>query len=268
MGKRGIFLLLLSLASNTAVFGQGNHVTFSVYFESGQSTPYDSGMNAALKNMKAIGGRVVMVYGYADSVGARKTNLKLSKDRCMSVIKILKASGKSSSIEFEARGELNTTGNESLAASRRVDIDVSYNSPLKKVDQVEWREQIYHLDLDDIQFLPDLPAFEPASLLYLPEVLSILKKIPHAHYDIVGYVNWITNHPENKNSGYAKKMQELSEGRARSVYEWLADNGIDKSRMTYAGKSNDSLIFSNPKTDEEKERNMRVRIIIRDSVKY
>ena len=59
-----------------------------------------------------------------------------------------------------------------------------------------------------------------------------------------------------------KKMNELSENRAKTVFEILKDNGIPAERMTYKGMGNTEMVYPHAATDEEKRKNMRVEIFI------
>lgn len=54
---------------------------------------------------------------------------------------------------------------------------------------------------------------------------------------------------------------EISEKRARAVYEYLSKNNIDSSRLKFKGFSNTIPLVYPEKTDEDSQRNRRVDII-------
>jgi outer membrane protein OmpA-like peptidoglycan-associated protein len=61
----------------------------------------------------------------------------------------------------------------------------------------------------------------------------------------------------------SKDRTNLSGDRAKSVYNILVKNGIDKSRMTYRGFGSEKPIYPLPeKTEEERVANRRVEIEI------
>ena len=56
--------------------------------------------------------------------------------------------------------------------------------------------------------------------------------------------------------------QKLSESRAKRVLTYLADNGIDKTRMTAIGYGNLKPIIALPRFAYEEQKNRRVEIKI------
>lgn len=116
--------------------------------------------------------------------------------------------------------------------------------------------------LDKIYFRPDEPVIEPSSMPYLDHVAEILKAYKTEQFEIRGHVNWNGPINSNSDSGYKKKMDQLSTDRAKAVYEILIDEGIAPERMDYKGMGNTQMLYPNAETDEEKRKNMRVEILI------
>lgn len=85
-------------------------------------------------------------------------------------------------------------------------------------------------------------------------------------YILDNFVEYFIQHPEVsihiRGHVCCRPGQRISRRRARNVYRFLKQNGIDKSRMTYAGYS-DSIPLAFPERTEEDERvNRRVDFIL------
>jgi outer membrane protein OmpA-like peptidoglycan-associated protein len=107
-------------------------------------------------------------------------------------------------------------------------------------------------EITDIYFDRDSHELSKASQSQLENLAQYLKNHPDLRCTIYGYTD---------NIGSFKYNQELSEKRALSVIDFLAESGIDRSALEYLGNS-----FSNPKADNETETgramNRRVEIVL------
>jgi flagellar motor protein MotB len=65
------------------------------------------------------------------------------------------------------------------------------------------------------------------------------------------------NGPTFKNK---KEFIELSEARARSVYNFLLVNDIEPERISFVGIGNARMLYPDPKNKEQSEANRRVEI--------
>jgi len=101
--------------------------------------------------------------------------------------------------------------------------------------------------LKNIFFDFDKFDLKPESLVELNRLFDLLKKNAAMKIEIGG-------HTDNK--GTADYNQKLSESRAQSVYNFLVDHGIDKSRLTYKGYGLTKPIDSND-TEEGRANNRR-----------
>jgi outer membrane protein OmpA-like peptidoglycan-associated protein len=203
------------------------------------------------------------ISGYTDSVGSSTSNFILAERRSRIVIEFLKKySFLKNSYSINNFGETHPASQTDNALNRRVEIVIQFKKDMV-VDTTEIKKEstvIKKIVLDKLYFKPDLPVLESFSLDYLKRIAAILKTYSDAKFEIRGHVNCPLNVPEN--SDYMKKMNELSEERARTVFEILQDNGIPAEKMTYRGMGNTEMINPYAKTDEEKRRNMRVEIFI------
>jgi outer membrane protein OmpA-like peptidoglycan-associated protein len=101
--------------------------------------------------------------------------------------------------------------------------------------------------LKNIFFDFDKFDLKPESLVELNRLFDLLKKNPAMKIEIGG-------HTDNK--GTAEYNQRLSESRARSVYDFLVNKGIDKNRLSYKGYGLTKPIDTND-TDEGRANNRR-----------
>ncbi len=101
--------------------------------------------------------------------------------------------------------------------------------------------------LNNIFFDFNKASLRPESYTELNRLVKQLKDMPTVKIEISGHTD---------NIGSAAYNKTLSESRAKSVVDYLLENGIDKSRLTYVGYGFDQPIASN-KTDEGRQQNRR-----------
>src|SRR5690606_6322061 len=78
------------------------------------------------------------------------------------------------------------------------------------------------IDLRGVNFDFDKATLRPDAVVILNEAIEILKKYPELRVEVAGHTD--STGPENYNQG-------LSERRAKTVYEYLGNNGISASRL-------------------------------------
>jgi outer membrane protein OmpA-like peptidoglycan-associated protein len=118
-----------------------------------------------------------------------------------------------------------------------------------------WMERIApgkSLRLDDIEFQPGTSALTNAAEDKLRRLKDFLSLNSGIKIEIQGHV-----HSTGENCFAAQK---LSEARARRVYLFLEENGIDKARMEAVGYGNTQPIFPKPEFSFEEQANRRVEI--------
>ncbi len=102
--------------------------------------------------------------------------------------------------------------------------------------------------LNNIFFDVDQYALKPKSFPELQKLIRFLNASPRLRVEISGHTD---------NSGSADHNRQLSEKRAQSVYNYLVQNGIDKSRLTPKGFGADKPVASNA-TPEGRQSNRRI----------
>lgn len=107
--------------------------------------------------------------------------------------------------------------------------------------------------------LPNI-EFEPASTILaaggkdkLEAVVSFLQSQPEVHVDVFGHTD---------SQGSEKYNLKLSDGRAKSVMEYLVSRGVDASRLSAKGFGETQPIAPND-TAEGRAKNRRVELLLR-----
>ncbi|MCB0735456.1 MAG: PD40 domain-containing protein [Flavobacteriales bacterium] len=95
---------------------------------------------------------------------------------------------------------------------------------------------------------------KPESRVELNLVVDFLRNNPEIRIEIGGHTD---------NTGNAKNNVTLSENRAKSVYTYLINQGIDAGRLTYKGYGSSVPVATND-TDEGKAKNRRTEMKIID----
>lgn len=106
--------------------------------------------------------------------------------------------------------------------------------------------------LNNIFFDVDKYELMEKSSPELLKILSFLKENPKIRVEIGGHTD---------NSGSAAHNRELSEKRARSVYEFMVNHGIEKSRLSLKGYGPDRPLAPN-ETEEGRQKNRRIEFRI------
>lgn len=108
------------------------------------------------------------------------------------------------------------------------------------------------MQIDEIEFYPGSSEFLPTAEPKLRRIKDFLALNATVNVEIQGHVHATG---ENTFAG-----QKLSEARAKRVMLWLAENGIDKDRMTAVGYGNTKPIYPEAKMSYEEQANRRVEI--------
>ncbi len=130
---------------------------------------------------------------------------------------------------------------------------------LQKEKKLKWYQKKYKkgdkLVLNNILFQANSTTMIARSKSELTSLLYLMRNNPTLKIEIHGHVNA----PKEKNSDY---NLQLSEGRAKAIYDYLIKNRIEASRIGYKGFGNTQMIFPNAKTELEMKFNRRVEILV------
>ncbi|MEW6468263.1 MAG: OmpA family protein [Bacteroidota bacterium] len=107
--------------------------------------------------------------------------------------------------------------------------------------------------LPNIKFKGDETEILPSSRASLLTLYKFMLENPTAVIEIEGHVNA----PGMKNSS---KIKKLSKDRAKAVFEYLVEKGIEPSRIQYKGYGNSKMVYKKPANEKQNEENRRVEI--------
>jgi outer membrane protein OmpA-like peptidoglycan-associated protein len=284
-------LVIISLTLTACISAlAGNMDTIKVFFDLGVPT-----LNkAAMLQLDSLAYYDVLVpnknygiIGYADYLGSEESNVTLSQNRANAVQQYLQGLGiKQELIEtVTGKGEINRglASNDGYPEDRRVDIVlggfkkaipkpqaipkpvppkvVVTEKPAPKIDisNVEKDETIR---LDNILFLPGSHRIREESIETLFHLYVVMKDHPNLKIRLEGHICCLKN---TTHDGYDYDTQEyrLSENRAKAVYEYLAEKGIDEERLQYKGFGiSKPLVWPERSfADENMNRRVEVRIL-------
>jgi outer membrane protein OmpA-like peptidoglycan-associated protein len=116
----------------------------------------------------------------------------------------------------------------------------------------------YSIDIENIFFVGNQDTLLERSKPELPKLLRFMQLNPGLRIEIAGHVN-VPNAPPIETNSWSFR---LSEKRAKRVYDYLVEQGVDSTRLTYRGYGNWQMKFPNARSEYDQERNRRVEIKI------
>ncbi len=122
-------------------------------------------------------------------------------------------------------------------------------------------EEELNIKLNNISFQGGTPLFLPEARDALIELLFVMKKYPELKIEIQGHI--CCQEPE-AGDGWDRVNQNysLSVNRAKAVYDFLIENGIEKERLQYKGFGATKKLYPDESSEYERQQNRRVEIKI------
>jgi len=274
-------LLFLLFCVSLPAFSQKKTDTLRLYFNINETESQqnylriDSAAQALDKNVD------IAIYGFADFLSDEDYNLALSQKRAEAVKKYL-LSKKSSYINVyacEGKGEKLSNDNSSPAGEpkqRRVDIyfepvvtlrvaesfletpkDSVPPKPKKKIEELSAGETI---TIEGLSFVPGRHLILESAVPALQKLLKTMKDNPKLKIEIQGHV-CCTNGDED-GLDYDTREKNLSEARAKAIYEYLVAKGVDKGRLSYKGYGHSKPKEPIEDSSAKEQANRRVEILV------
>lgn len=297
---KNILLSVFFLAMNHSVFAQNRNDTFSVYFDLDVATLNESAkniINGLYANDKINKRAPIAIVGYADFIASEEYNLSLSQRRANHVREYLKRFDLDLNEirTVMGKGEVkrkDTLGKDKgVPKDRRVDIVMEYEK-MKKLKSDGEKDERGDMTVvmrphekrevppttNDTNFsIENVPVGKSFILknIYFPmgrhfpkqtsdeelqNLLQAMKDNPNMEIAIEGHVCCISNVPDAYDLD--SRQMDLSQNRARFIYEYLKARGISEERISYKGYGKSKPIFANEETQEEASINRRVEIRI------
>jgi outer membrane protein OmpA-like peptidoglycan-associated protein len=243
-------LILVFVLLNLKSLAQQKYV---VYFDFGKDIPNSNSsedLNIWLKNSENA--EVFRIAGFCDSVDNQKYNLELANRRIKNVLLNLQKNKVkiSNSLELSPIGE-DFEMSPNHAENRKVIVyyKISDKSLESKIETSKVGEK---LKLENLNFYNFSDIVVPKSEIVLQNLLKIMVEKPSLVIQIQGHICCVKI--DKANIAYL---------RAKKVYDFLVENGIDKSRLSFKSFGSAQPIFSLPeKNNEEEDENRRVEILV------
>jgi outer membrane protein OmpA-like peptidoglycan-associated protein len=230
---------------------------------------YDINMGANQKLIDWVNSakniEVQKIYGYCDSKGTTVYNDSLSLKRVHSVYDFLKERNVKIKPDYEIKG-FGKDFEQSKIQSENRKVIVVYE--IIKIPEPKTKEAILLeefsttlktsnvgdiIKLKNIYFFNNSPRLLPKSKPVLYELLCILNDNPKLKIEVQGHICCQTE----------VGLYNVSTTRARSIWLFLVQNGINRKRITYKGYGNTRPVHPIPEqSPEEEDDNRRVEIMI------
>jgi outer membrane protein OmpA-like peptidoglycan-associated protein len=213
------------------------------------------------------------LYGHCDSIGSDRYNDGLSMARVLAVRHYLESKGvgrASFSVVkgFGRRLPLNdNAGPEKRMLNRRAEIVFHKGSAgegtpseLSRILRDTATRVGTRITLSNIYFIGGRHFLLPQSLPVLDELLKAMQDNKDLAIGIRGYVCCVPDNEDGFDSD--TNGRDLSEQRAKYIFDYLHGKGIDASRMRYQGFGGSRKPYPLERDEEEKSMNRRVEIEI------
>ena len=277
-------ICLFTLCSS--MYGQEKSNKLSVYFPTNGYELDAASINTLELNIPILNVDSIYVYAFCDNRGSEAFNLALSEKRKVAVLTWLRnqptVNGLPFMINSQGFGELkpiNTNRNElDWKLNRRVDVIWMHRKPISKKEivtiksngiqkdssKINLKEQIekckksgVSLVLPNINFIGGRDEFREESYESLRELLAIMKEQSDLKIEIQGHV-CCTDGRDGPNILTGKG--NLSEDRAKAVFDYLVRNGIAEKRMRYKGFAGMKKLVDPELSPSDQQKNRRVEI--------
>jgi outer membrane protein OmpA-like peptidoglycan-associated protein len=269
------FVILLLLLHVTHFVLQAQEKKLIVLFDFNK---YDIPDSSLLKLAKIINQKNidrVLLEGHCDSVGSKEYNIILSNNRANEIKKLLVQNGISKTaiktcIGFGKEKPLNKNATEfERQLNRRVVVTVfenensqpysepqpllTNNNPIIKKYELSVGKNVV---LENLLFVPGKHIIKDESKAILEELFELMHENPKLEIEIQGHVCCTIDEPDGFD--WDEGTHNLSENRAKAVYQFLTKKGINGNRMIFKGYGGSQKINEDESTEELKSENRRV----------
>lgn len=216
-----------------------------------------------IENTSAI--EVQKIYGYCDWIGSNSYNDSLSIKRVQAVYDFLKQQKVPINADYETKGFGKDFEQSKIQAENRK-VSILYDKivvPKPKTEEAIMLEELNlkiktakageTIRLKNIYFFNKSPRLLPVSKPVLYELLCVMNDNPKLKIEIQGHIC----------CQILPGQYDVSAARARAIYVFLIQNGINRKRLSYKGYGNSKPIHPIPeKSAQEEEENRRVEILV------
>ncbi len=271
-----LFSFLLIFVSYSFVFSQ-NELTHDVYFDTNKYEVPSTEENRLLlfiSTLTDVDIETISIFGFCDDIGADDYNLSLSQKRADAIKTIFSNNEISESLitNVDGKGEilLKIVNEKNLlkirGLNRKVEIIVKPKPIIKVVeekviDTIKKKtipERIKgdlkvgdKIVFETILFKTGYATVTPGSKKTLESIAKSLVERDDIYFTIQGHVccTQLSRDAINRKT----KKRNLSQARAKYVYDYFAKKGVDKKRMRHMGLRRKFPLGGDPKFDRRVE---------------
>lgn len=251
MKKRLLFLFFFAIMQG---YGQEQ---FAIYFDIGRDTLIQLSSTELQKWIEwHKTSKITKIYGYADYVGKTDANSDLSLRRANTVAQLLKSNAINiDDAEIKGWGETEDSKTDNLNRKVIIYFEKALAKPDKRkalAREVISAKKGSRIILKDLKFERNSGRVLPGSSNILSNLVEAMKNNPKLKIDIQGHI--CCNPEDTKNLGVL---------RAKTIYNYLINAGINKERLSYQSLGSARPIYPIPEQNGfEAEANRRVEIEI------
>lgn len=245
------------------------HSTFTSYFDFDANVLNEQELKK-LRNFLELNPdiHIFQLKGFTDPKGGTSYNETLALERIKTILFYLKDEG----IEQQVIGEnYPRNGKVSHAEMRKVEISYITGHPVNIKNDTIIKESPIKIEspviVEESRFDELITAEEPVSIdldvkFIGGEDILLKESLP----DLKNFYNFVASHQNIRFliRGHVCCMNDynLSVRRAKAIYDYLVDKGIDPSRLEYKGYSNTMPKVSPERTEADRIQNRRVDVLI------
>lgn len=267
-----LVLSIYFLLNISVVFSQ-NKLIHEVYFDTDKYIVPSTEENRLMLFISTIADvdiESVSIYGFCDDVGADSYNLKLSQQRADAIKAVFANNEVSEDLitNVDGKGEilLKIVNEKNLLKIRGLNrkVEIIVKPKIKKEDVVaEVKKKTVQEKLkgdlkvgdkiifENILFKTGYSTVTPSSKKILESISKILVERDDIYFTIQGHV-CCTQFSRDAVDRKTRK-RNLSEARAKYVYEYFAKKGVSKKRMRHLGMRRKFPLGGDPKFDRRVE---------------
>lgn len=250
-----------------SLFSYAQELSHNVFFNTdnyGVSTNEERRLNTFISSLDSLTIKTITINGYCDDRGTAIYNLSLSKKRAQTIKKyLLDSEFSSKQIKvIDGKGELalNETTDVSKIRknNRRVEIVVTASSSTTKIEKPTAQKILKgelkigdKIRLKNIYFKSSYSTIISGSIPTLKEIAAILVKRKNIYFTIQGHV--CCTHDIYDAIDRQTGKRNLSHSRAKFIYTYLLQQGVEKHRMKFIGLKRKFPLGGDPKLDRRVE---------------
>ncbi len=116
--------------------------------------------------------------------------------------------------------------------------------------------------MDKIYFYPNTYKMKPGSTDELDQLAGYLLSNPGIQIEIQGHTNGNNRIKASYDTDFKGSSKKLSQYRAEVIKKYLISKGVAAERLLPVGYGGSKMIFPDPKTQAQANKNIRVEVLI------